>query len=216
MKSIVFSLMALVIASLGAQSSYADFPSIHLSTENQKECEVTKVDPSMSSLPPEIARYVQGAPPESKQFDFLLGKWKVSATVFNPDGTVLRQYAASWEAKSLNAGRMIMDDYRAQMPNGMDVSSFVTLRTWSPATGRWEIAGLSAHQPAIPMQWHGQWQDDEMRLDAKGQDQQGQIIETRIRFRAITATNFSWESHASRDGGQTWIKTASLFASRVP
>lgn len=216
MKLPVHSTMALIIALHGAPSSYADLPSIHSSIEKQMESEVTKVDPSLSGLPPEIARYINGAPSESKQFDFLIGLWTVAATAFNPDGTVLRQYAASWEAKSLNAGRMVMDDYRAQMPNGMDVSSFVTLRTWCPTTGRWEVTGLAAHQPAISMQWYGKWQEDEMRLEAKGQDQQGQIIETRIRFFDITTNSFAWDSHASRDGGKTWTKTASLLASRVP
>jgi hypothetical protein len=168
-----------------------------------------------SAIPPEVARYLQGPPPESRQFDFLLGDWDVAATRYGDDGAVLVQYRARWTARSLNGGRMVMDDFQARLPGGEAMSSFVTLRTNSELTHRWEIAGLGAHLPAAIADWHGQWQDGEMRLEAAGKDAQGLPARTRIRFFDIGPDGFSWEIRISRDDGRTWSRSASLKATRA-
>ncbi|HEX2544562.1 MAG TPA: VOC family protein [Ramlibacter sp.] len=109
---------------------------------------------------------------------------------------------------------MVMDDFQALAPNGDAISSFVTLRTYSEATKRWEMAGLQALQPSIPAQWHGVATDDGMLLHALATLPDGQRVHTRIRFFDIAPESFSWESSASFDAGQTWRKTASLQARR--
>ena len=63
------------------------------------------------------------------------------ATRLKDDGSVLFQYKAKWEAKSVNDGRMIIDDFRACGPAGEEISSFVTLRTYSETVKRWEMQG---------------------------------------------------------------------------
>jgi hypothetical protein len=166
-------------------------------------------------VPPEVARYLKGALPEGQQFDFLIGDWDVTATRYKEDGSPLFQYKASWNAKYLNDGRMIVDDFKAYAPTGEAVSSYVTLRTYSEATHRWEMAGLSALQPAASAEWYGELKDGEMLLDASGKDPVGNMVKTKIRFFNIAKNSFSWESKVSRDEGKTWIKTASLLASRV-
>jgi len=166
-------------------------------------------------VPPEVARYLKGALPEGRQFDFLIGDWDVTATRYKEDGSPLFQYKASWNAKVLNEGRMIVDDFKAYAPSGEAVSSFVTLRTYSEVTNRWEIAGLPALQPATITEWHGEFKGGEMVLDANGKDPAGSRVKTRIRFFDIAKNSFSWESKVSRDEGKTWIKSATLLASRV-
>jgi hypothetical protein len=168
-----------------------------------------------TQLPPEIMRHLKGAPPESRQFDFLLGAWKVAGTRYKPDGSVLMNYAGSWCAKSLNDGRMIMDDFKVHAPDGQAVSSYVTLRTYSEMTRRWEITGLAALQPAMNAAWHGEWHDGEMRLQAVGRDPAGVQIKNRIRFFNIGKDRFDWESRISRDDGATWVLAASVAASRT-
>jgi hypothetical protein len=166
-------------------------------------------------VPPEVARYLKGPLPEGQQFDFLIGDWDVAATRYKEDGSPLFQYKASWNAKYLNDGRMIVDDFKAYAPTGQAVSSYVTLRTYSEATHRWEMAGLSALQPAASAEWYGELKDGEMLLDASGKDPAGKMVKTKIRFFNIAKNSFSWESKVSRDESKTWIKTASLLASRV-
>lgn len=166
-------------------------------------------------VPPEVARFLKGAPPESQQFDFLIGDWDVNATRFKDDGTPLFQYKASWTAIYLNGGRMIMDDFKALAPTGQPISSYVTLRTYSEVTHRWEMTGLQALQPSGSTEWYGVAKDGEMLLDVLGKDAAGNSIKTKIRFFDIAKNSFSWESSMSRDDGKSWSKTAVLRASRA-
>jgi hypothetical protein len=166
-------------------------------------------------IPPEVLRYISGVIAEGHQFDFLVGDWDVQATRLKEDGSLLFQYKAAWNAKLLNGGRMLMDDFKALSPTGQTVSSFVTLRTFSEVTKRWEIVGLGAFQPATISEWYGQSQGGEMQLFAKGRAPNGALVQTKIRFFDIQANSFSWDSHLSSDDGKTWLKTASLFATRV-
>ena len=62
---------------------------------------------------------------------------------------------------------------------------------------------------------YGELRDGEMLLDASGKDPAGSMVKTKIRFFNITEHSFSWESNISRDDGKTWVKTASLIASRA-
>jgi hypothetical protein len=171
-------------------------------------------EPSPPQLPPEVLRYLKGPPPESRQFDFLIGEWNVEATRYKEDETPAINYKAMWSARSLNERRMVMDDFKAQAPNGDPISSYVTLRTYSEVTGRWEMVGLQALQPSVPAEWHGVSTDEGLLLDAIASLPNGQRVHTKIRFSEITSDTFSWQSSMSLDEGKTWRKTASLTARR--
>ena len=168
-----------------------------------------------SDVPPDVARYLRGVSPEGRQFDFFIGDWDVAATRYKEDGSTLFQYKATWSARYLDEGRMILDDFKALAPTGQAVSSYVTLRTYSEATKRWEMVGLSALQPAGSGEWHGEWKDGEMLLHAQGKDPAGRPVRTEIRFFNIAVNSFHWESMASRDEGKTWVKSAYLVAERA-
>lgn len=176
---------------------------------------MTETQTPAPQIPPEVLRYLKDPVEESRQFDFLLGDWSVDAVRFREDGAVLFQYKALWSAVSLNGGRMIMDNFQALGPTGQAVSSFVTLRTYSEVTNRWELAGLQALQPSLPTEWHGVAKNGEMLLDAKAKTPAGDWVNTRIRFFNIKPDSFSWESSASLDDGKSWRKTAELAATRV-
>lgn len=169
---------------------------------------------STPQFPPEVMRYLKGPSSESRQFDFLIGDWNVEATRYKEDETPAFNYKAMWSARSLNEGRMMMDDFKALAPNGDLISSYVTLRTYSDATSRWEMVGLQALQPSVPAEWHGVSTDGGMLLDAITSLPNGQRVHTKIRFSEITSDTFSWQSSMSFDEGKTWRKTASLKAKR--
>ena len=171
--------------------------------------------PQAQQMPPEVARYLSGAPPESRQFDFLIGDWTIAATRYKPDGSPLFQYKATWNAHYINEGRMIVDDFKAYAPTGQAISSYVTLRTYSEANHRWEMTGLAALQPAVSAEWSGEWKDGEMLTTASGKDPTGKLVRTKIRFFHIAKDSFEWESLVSLDDGKTWNKTADLLASRA-
>jgi hypothetical protein len=169
---------------------------------------------SPPQLPPEVLQYLKGPAAESSQFDFLIGDWAVEATRYKEDETPVFKYSALWSARALNDGRMVMDDFKALAPNGDPISSYVTLRTYSEVTSRWEMVGLQALQPSVPAEWHGVSSDGEMLLDAMATLPGGQRVRTKIRFFDIEPDSFSWQSSVSRDEGKTWRKTASLKAKR--
>lgn len=149
----------------------------------------------------------------SKQFDFLVGRWLVRGARRQPDGSTL-EYEARWNAEKRAAGGVVMDEFTVLAPDGRELSTYVTLRTYCEATQRWEMAGIAAGQPALPMQWHGRWTGEEMHLQARATDPAGRIHLTRIRFFEIGPERFLWESHASSDEGQSWGRVAQLEARR--
>ena len=166
-------------------------------------------------VPSDVLRYLRGVTPESRQFDFLIGDWDVAASRYQPDGSLLVHYRGSWSARYLNEGRMVLDDFKAFASTGEEISSYVTLRTYSEATHRWEMSGLAAFQPATVAQWYGEWKEGEMQIEATGRDANGNIFRNRIRFFQIEKDSFSWDSHTSLDDGKTWVLSASLTATRA-
>jgi len=109
----------------------------------------------------------------------------------------------------------LLDDFTVVSPTGQELSSFVTLRTYAPATSRWEIAGLAALQPGIDGRWNGQVVGAEIHLAAEIRSTDGRILHNRIRFHRIEKDRFFWESHNSHDDRATWRLAASLIANRV-
>jgi hypothetical protein len=180
----------------------------------QQEARVTLDSPVIATILPDIARYVAGAPEEADQFDFLIGEWTVSGCRHDA-GAVQQRYQARWRAESLHGGRMVLDDFTVVSPTGQELSSFVTLRTYAPATSRWEIAGLAALQPGIDGRWNGQVVGAEIHLAAEIRSTDGRILHNRIRFHRIEKDRFFRESHNSHDDRVTWELAASLIANRV-
>jgi len=176
---------------------------------------MTSAQPPSQQVPPDIARYLRGETPQTRQFDFLIGDWNVSGSRFKPDGTLLLEYQAKWTARHLNQGRMVFDDFKALSPAGTEISSYVTLRTYSETTQRWQMSGLAALQPAAVASWVGEWRNGEMQTLAVGKDPAGNSVRNRIRFFRIEQSSFSWESSLSLDDGKTWFPAASLLATRA-
>ncbi len=183
--------------------------------DHQGASPMEKEEVKNTTVPAAMQDYLAGASSDAHhQFDFLIGDWDVSAVKYGPDGEAIL-YTATWSAKSINDGRMIVDDFKAITPTGMDVSSYVTLRSYSPLTQRWEFAGLAAHQPsAAILEWYGVAEEGAMVLHATGVGPDGKKMKNRIRFFDISGGAFSWESHLSFDDGKNWVKNGELKAVR--
>ena len=164
-------------------------------------------------VPPEVLAYLRGPTEESLQFDFLIGEWRVEGRRFSPAGE--QRYTGSWRAQYLQGKRMVMDDFVVHGPSGQEVAGFVTLRTFSPQTRRWEMAGMPPLQPALNGKWFGHLVNGEMQLEAEVPGPNGQVVKSRIRFFGIEANRFEWENHVSLDQGANWMKVASLVAFRI-
>lgn len=174
---------------------------------------MSEVQAAAPQIPPEVLAYLRGPTEDSLQFDFLIGEWHVEGRRYGPSGE--QPYSGSWRAQYLHGKRMVMDDFTVYGPGGQEVSGFVTLRTFSPISGRWEMAGMGALQPAVNGKWFGNLVDGEMHLEAEGTAPNGQLVRSRIRFHDIQQSSFRWENHMSFDGGASWVRVASLDATRI-
>jgi hypothetical protein len=75
-------------------------------------------------------------------------------------------------------------------------------------------SGLAALQPAAVAQWWGECKDGEMHTEAIGRTPAGTQIRNHIRFFSIETNRFAWESNVGVDDGNTWLRAASLTATR--
>lgn len=171
--------------------------------------------PGGAAIPPHVTRYLAGAPEEAGQFGFLIGDWSVRGARYDASGAVELRYQACWRAQYLHDKRMVLDDFVFLSPSGKEVSSFVTLRTYAPLSGRWEIAGLAALEPGLNGQWNGRAVGAEMHLDAEIRTPDGRVLHNKERFSEIDSNSFRWESSNSNDNRATWTLASALVASRV-
>lgn len=174
---------------------------------------MSEAQTELPQIPPEVLAYLSGPTEESFQFEFLIGEWRVEGRRYGPSGE--QSYTGSWRAQYLHGKRMVMDDFVVYGPPGEEVSAFVTIRTFSPITRRWEMAGMPALQPAVNGKWFGNLVEGEMHLEAEWLGPNGQLVKSRIRFHDIEPSRFKWENHMSFDGGSNWVKVAALVATRV-
>lgn len=170
-------------------------------------------DPPRSAPPPPFSRPA-AVPPECSQFDFLIGEWDTETTRFAPDGSVAGTFPGRWRAEHRDGGRMLVDEFTALAPDGGVLAFFVTLRSWCPATQRWEMTFLTAHQPFTLRHFRGVRRDGELHLEAAGRDPEGREALARVRFHDIEADGFAWEQQLSYDGSTTWSRSACLRARR--
>lgn len=173
-----------------------------------------KTNPENSSqLSPEELEYLQGAPPEGREFEFLIGCWDCEGVVRAPDGTVASRYQGTWEAEYAFGDRMVIDTFRRFAAGGEETASTVTLRTYCRSTARWEMATLFSLRPQTLTSFHGQRDGEEMHLHGMALDRDGARVETRIRFHDIGEDHFEWQLEASPDG-QTWTLLWTISAQR--
>lgn len=161
-----------------------------------------------------IAAFRSGAPPESADFDFLIGDWIVRGERYGADGSPEFEYDGQWHAEHLCDRRMVLDHFTAEVDGGGPFAFLATLRTWCPFSDQWEMTFLTAMQPQPQGSFTGRRVGDEMHLTATRRGADGGPVESRVRFHAITPTSFSWEQTTSRDGGKSWQLEARIHSQR--
>jgi len=162
-----------------------------------------------------VLAYREGVPAESAQFDFLLGEWRARTTRFRRDGGEIASYGGVWRARHLHDGRILLDEFTAQLDDGSELSYMATLRTFSTASGRWEMTFLIAHQPQLITSFSGVFEGGEMRLEGAGRTLTGDPVLARVRFFDISPVRFEWENRVSLDDGATWYRDSTISAQRA-
>ncbi|MCG8592366.1 MAG: hypothetical protein MJE66_23995 [Proteobacteria bacterium] len=161
-----------------------------------------------------VLSYRQGVPDEASQFDFFLGEWDARTTRYRADGSEIASYGGAWSARHLHDGRMVFDEFTARLDDGSEISYMATLRTFSAASGRWEMTFLIAHQPQLIRSFSGVFREGEMQLDGVGVTLTGEPVLAKVRFFDITPRSFEWENRVSLDDGATWYRDSTISARR--
>lgn len=158
-----------------------------------------------------VATTATAAPVESRQFDFLLGRWtiavhpKVSSLVAMIHGTP--KLGGTWEVRRSADGLGVEDEMRIIDGSGNPISLSRSTRTWVAAEHRWRLhmndvtRGRSSEATA-------QWAGSEMHVAGSYTDGGGAKTLTRTRYTDITANGFRMIQDRSTDGGSTWDEGA--------
>lgn len=171
-----------------------------------------------SRLSPEsIARYLDGAPDESSQFDFFIGSWDCDVTLHTGDAGGRVQLGGRWDARWTHGRRLLVDDLSLFLPDGTEVVGWVNLRTYCAESGAWEITGQRALAPAAAVRTQGHWRDGMMHLAFETPDERGALA-NRVRFHEIREDGWDWQweyRDAKVRDDAPWIPLATIHATRA-
>jgi hypothetical protein len=148
------------------------------------------------------------APPETAQYDFVIGDWDVVINFRNPDGTEVT-YNAKWHNSWIVDGYVVMQEWRGPYASGSEV------RRYSSELGYWE--GFNVYNNwGSPKAATARFADDEMVVMIEPvTDERGAFI-NRETYSNITEDRWEMHSDRSYDDGATWERGAyDLVATRA-
>jgi len=148
-------------------------------------------------------------PPETSQFEFLIGTWDIVSEPNIPG--VPERVRGRWTAQRSADGFMVVDEYRVFDDQGGTAYLGETYRVFNPSKKQWEFRFVEPFSGT----WHegtGLKVGNEMHL-SQGTPGGGSM--SRIRYYDIRPDRFSWISERSRDGGRTWTKGTRIEATRA-
>lgn len=143
-------------------------------------------------------------------FDFLVGTWHFTFQSRRPDGTFNPSFVGHWFVSKRDSERyttdqkpvetaLVEDQWRPDDADAAMSAGTYTYRAFSSQRHLWAIQGINTYaadwEPGLA------WGDATNRYLVQ---HYGTAIE-RIRYFAITATQFLWRADRSTDGGKTWI-----------
>ncbi len=160
----------------------------------------------------EFGRLNPEAPPETRQFAFLIGEWECTQKAMAPDGRSYRESTATWSGRFILDGWAIQDDWVSPRPGGGSFHG-TNIRSFNPKTRKWDNRWL----PAGSLQWkyfEAEQVGDTMVMTGEGEDPRGKFVD-RNTFHNIREDSWSWRKDRSYDGGETWIEgVATIEAKR--
>ena len=141
------------------------------------------------------------APPETHQFDFMLGNFACHDRIPREGGKVL-EFDSTWTATYFLNG-MGIQDY-----NSGPRRSTTNLRVYDKSTQLWRVTYIT-----MPNYYSGVWvgglQDDAMVLEQTTEREDGSTVVSRLTFFEITPEGYRWKSeNVSADlVTEGWSKT---------
>jgi hypothetical protein len=143
-------------------------------------------------------------PDAPKDFDFLVGKWRVHHRRLQRrlvGDTQWDEFGGSSELRLMLGGFGTFDDNVIELPGG--TYRAVTIRQYDPKTRQWSIWWIDGRHHGIGAPLKGAFKDGIGTFF--GDDElEGRPIRARFIWSDITANSARWQQAFSTDGGQTW------------
>jgi len=141
--------------------------------------------------------------PEAREFDFLEGDWDAVCRFPRSDGS-WGEGPGTLRATKILDGCASMEFFEG--PYLGEIIKGLGLRAFNPKSRCWEHTWTDTASPGGFLVWRGRFEGGSIDLLGEWDDDGGQRIHSRLTWSQITGRSAHWESHRSRDGGQTWSK----------
>ena len=168
---------------------------------------------------PSVPRPSFKAPPEAKQYDFLIGQWDLVVEV--PAQSLaarihgVPKLVGTWKAWRGLDGWGIEDELRITDEAGNPVALSAATRVWDAAASRWTYTVLDVYRARFSA-GTAEWRGGEMLLSSTGTDPDGRPSRSRTRIHEIKPDSFRFQQDRSADDGKTWTEgTLRITAKRV-
>jgi hypothetical protein len=139
-------------------------------------------------------------------FGQFVGAWDLWVEFFSDDGECTYRQPGQWSFAWVLDGRAIQDVLTYPLTGQADRGIGTSLRSYDPASRRWQVIWLGA----ITVILHGGQHGEEILLE--GPDPDGTL--NQWRFTDVTGTSFTWTGHESADRGATWHLRQRMTATR--
>ena len=129
--------------------------------------------------------------PSASQFDFMASEWQIVNKATRQDGTHVEFAARNWGDAFLD-GRLIIDHYEAELPNGFLLKG-ITMRAFNPETEEWSLVWLDNRSPPDFRPLIGRFDGEVGQFFQELEAADGSITHIRFTWNNITPTTARWQ-----------------------
>lgn len=156
------------------------------------------------------------APPQVKQFAFIVGHWDATLTVTLPDGTS-RLAHVDWYGRFILNGTAIQETWLTTPADGSEPTWGTAINAWDAKKGEWVCAEYTTPETELLVMSGSLVGNDLVQSHDAVSRRDGAKILVKKYFYDIAPDRFKWRVEVSRDGGATWQPTGTVIeAKRIP
>ena len=162
---------------------------------------------------------VKPAPPEARQFAFLVGQHEL---VVKPAATTLAtrihgvpKMIGTWKGWRAMDGYGIEDELRITDESGNPRTLSHAMRYYDASARKWMGSAVDVYRGVFTTS-AGEWRDNALTMTSRGVDGDGKPYVSRATYFDITPMSFRYRQDRSTDDGKTWKEgVLSIEAKRV-
>lgn len=133
-----------------------------------------------------------------KQFDFLIGDWRMDVEKYNPQGALVAKQTEWSRVRPMIGGASLLDEWG---------NSGFTVRTWDPRSKVWRLFWTDRQYSAGRMQlWEGHFKNGVGTfVGGNSVPKSNDRVYSKIEFSELAADTVLWKMWKTPDNGKTWV-----------